>query len=121
LLIAGVPTFFHAVHPPDRYSVAAAWPLIVVGGLGLALIAIAVVSHPVDAPRRNAYLMLCVGSGALLLTFAWLDSDAGTSRLWMTDWRMRSVVIFTCLFAGTAVLLSTALFWWAAKRGRAAT
>jgi TIR domain len=121
LLIAAVPTFFFAVRPPEQYATAAAWPLILLGGLGLTVVAIAVISHPIDARGRNRYLAICLGSAILLLTLAWLESDLSAPNLWITDWRVRSVVIFTCVFVGSTVFISTLLFWLLGKRRRASS
>ena len=121
LLIAGVPAFFHAVHPPEHYATAAAWPLILLGGLGLALVATAVISHPIDSSGCKRYLTICFASAVLLLALAWLESDLSAPNLSIADWRIRSVVIFTCVFVGSTVFLSTVLFWFMATRGRTAS
>jgi len=113
LLIAAVPTLSHAA--PELYVVRAAWPLILLGGFGLALIAAAVIAHPVEAENRNDYIRLCLCLGFALLILAWIDSDLATPNLWITDWRIRSVVIFTCVLSGGAVLLSTVAFWLVVK------
>lgn len=106
VLIVGVPTFFHSVPPPNRYVMTAAWPLVLFGGFGLILIAVAIVAHLISTENRSTYTKLCVGLGLTLLVLAWLDSDLATPNLSMTDWRMRSVVIFTCVFVGGMILLS---------------
>jgi TIR domain len=117
VLVAGaVPTFFHMVNPPERYIGAAAWPLVLLGGFGLTLIATAVISHPADARNRNTYAMACLGVAIPLLALAWLDSDLAAAKLWMTDWRARGVTIFTCIFVGGTVMLSAVVFWLKARR-----
>jgi hypothetical protein len=118
LSIAAIPTFFHIIDPPAQYSTAAAWPLVLFGGFGLALIAISVVSYPADAQRRTASLVTYLGIGILLLGVAWLDSDLTRANLGMTDWQTRSVVIFTCLFVGGTLLFSTIAGFLAARVSR---
>jgi hypothetical protein len=113
LCIAGVPILSHAV--PEQYAVAAAWSSILICGFGLALVAAAVISHPIEAKNRNTYIAICLGLGLILLVLAWIDSELTAPNLWITDWRIRSVVIFTCVFVGSAVILSTVVFWLATK------
>jgi TIR domain-containing protein len=116
LFIAAIPTFFHVVDPPAQYSSVAAWPLVLVGGFGLALIAISVVANPAPPHRRTASLVTYLGIGIFLLGVAWLDSDLTRANLGVTDWQIRSVVIFTCVFVGGTLLLSTIASWFLAAR-----
>jgi hypothetical protein len=111
-LVALVPAFFHATHRPDQYAAAAAWPFVLLGGLGLVLIAAVLISHSVAAEGRSRGMKGWAGAATALLVLAWLDSSPTSSYLPMLDWRVRSVVIFTCIFVGStiiAVLASRAL------------
>jgi len=104
-----VPTFFHLTHPPDRYIAAAAWPLVLLGGLGLILIAVALIASSSKVDRRKHYLIGWIGVAIALLILAWLDSNPTSNFLPMIDWRIRSVVIFTCVFVGSTIIVVLAL------------
>jgi hypothetical protein len=103
-LVAAVPTVFHATHPPDQYVAAAAWPLVLLGGLGLVLLATVLISHSVGADSRPHYVKVWVGIAIILLAYAGLDFNPTSTYLPMLDWRVRSVLIFTCVFVGSVIL-----------------
>jgi len=102
LLIASVPTFFHATHPPNHYIAAAAWPLVLLGGLGLMFIATALICQVMRAEHR---LKWWVGAAIVLLGFGWFNSNAASGNLLFLDWRVRSVLIFTCVLVATCILI----------------
>jgi TIR domain len=104
LLVALVPAFFHATHPPDQNTTAAAWPFVLLGGLGLVLIAVVSLSHSVAADGRRRGGKGLAGVAIALLALAWLDSSPTSSYLPMLDWRVRSVIIFTCVFVGSTII-----------------
>lgn len=117
-LVAIVPTFFHATHPPDQYVAAAAWPLVLLGGLGLVLLATVLISHSGGADSRPHYVKVWVGFAIVLLAYAGLDFNPTSTYFPMLDWRVRSVLIFTCIFVGSvilAVLASCAVFQFASN------
>jgi hypothetical protein len=107
-LVALVPAFFHATHPPDQYAAAAAWPFVLLGGLGLVLITAVVISHSIAAEGRSPGVKVWTGAAIALLVLAWLDSSPTSSYLPMLDWRVRSVVIFTCVFVGSTIIAGLA-------------
>jgi hypothetical protein len=102
LLIASVPTFFHATHPPDHFIAAAAWPLVLLGGLGLVFVGTALICQVIRAEYR---LKWWVGGAIALLGFAWFDSNPVSGYLSLLDWRIRSVLIFTCALVSTCILI----------------
>jgi TIR domain len=104
LLVATVPTFFHVTHPPDQYVAAAAWPLVLLGGLGLVLISTVLISHSVSADRPLHSMKGWVAFAIILLALAWLASNPTSAYLSMLHWRVRSVLIFTCVFVGSVML-----------------
>jgi TIR domain len=103
LAVASVPSFFHATSRPDRYAFALAWPIILLGGLGLILIMAVLISHLSDAQGRGHRLRTWVVFGVVSLSFGWLDSNPTSTYLPMIDWRVRSVLIFTCVMIGSAI------------------
>jgi hypothetical protein len=116
VLAGAIPTCVHAVNLPEHYMGPATWALVLLGGFGSALIAVAVISQPIEGRGRNAYVMTCLGFGTLLLALAWLDSDLAVAKTWIVEWQMRSVMIFTCIFVGGTVVLSAIVFWLAVTR-----
>jgi TIR domain-containing protein len=104
-LVALVPAFFHATHPPDQYAAAAAWPFVLLGGLGLVFIAAVLISHSAAAEAQNRDVKGWAGAAITLLVLAWLDSSPTSSYLPMLDWRVRSVLIFTCVFVGSTIIV----------------
>jgi hypothetical protein len=102
LLIASVPTFFHATHPPDHFIAAAAWPLVLLGGLGLVFVGTALICQVIRAEHR---LKWWVGGAIVLLGFVWFDSNPVSGYLSFLDWRIRSVLIFTCALVSTCILI----------------
>lgn len=111
VLAGAIPTCVHAVSLPEHYTSPATWALVLLGGFGSALIAVAVISQPIEGRGRNAYVMTCLGFGTLLLALAWLDSDLVVAKTWIVEWQMRSVMIFTCIFVGGTIVLSAIVFW----------
>jgi len=105
LLVAAVPTFFHATHPPNEYVAAVAWPLVLVGGLGLVLIATVLISHSLSADGRPHYVKVWFGLAIVFLAYAALDRNPTSTYLPMLDWRLRSVLMFTCVFVGSVILI----------------
>jgi hypothetical protein len=103
-LVAAVPTFFHATHPPDQYVAAAAWPLVLLGGLGLVLLATVLISHSLVADSRPHYVKVWFGIAIVLVAYAGLDVNPTSAYLPMLDWRVRSVLIFTCVFVSCVIL-----------------
>jgi hypothetical protein len=110
-LAGAIPTFVHATDLPERYTTPATWALVLLGLFALALTAIAVISHPVEGRSRTRYVMTCLGLGTILVALAWLDSDLAAAKTWITDWQMRSVMIFTLIFVGGTVIVSAIVFW----------
>jgi hypothetical protein len=116
VLTGAIPTFVHSVNLSEHYTGAATWALFLLGGFGLALIVIALISHSVEASSGTIYVMTCVGLGALLLALAWLDSDVTAPNTWITDWQVRSVMIFTFIFVGGTLIVSAIVFWLGLRR-----
>jgi hypothetical protein len=104
LSVAAVPSFFHATHPPDQNVVAAAWPLVLLGGLGLVLIATVLISLAAGAEGQSRSVKAWIGFGIVLLALAWLDSNPTSTYLSMLDWRVRSVLLFSYVFVGSTIL-----------------
>jgi hypothetical protein len=104
LAVVSVPSFFHVTPRPDQHALAVAWPVILLGGFGLILIVTVAISHLSDANRRGRYVRAWIGFAIILLAFAWLDSDPTSTYLPMLGWRLRSVLIFTCVIISSAIL-----------------
>jgi len=104
LAVASVPAFFHATIRPDRYALALAWPLILLGGLGFVLVVTVLISHLSGPKQRSRNVWAWVGFGIFLGVFAWLDSSPTSTYLPILDWRVRSVVIFTCVLLSFSIL-----------------
>ena len=100
LLVAIVPAFFQVTHPPAQYAAAAAWPFVLLGGLGLGLIGAVLMA---EGGGRN--VKGWAGAAIALLVLAWLDSSPTSRYLPMLDWRVRSVVIFTCVLVGSTIIV----------------
>jgi TIR domain len=108
VLVAAVPTFFHITHPPDQYAAAAAWPLVLLGGFGVLLIVDAIICDALDTAGRSRSLKVWIVIGIILLAFAWLDSGPTSTFFPILDWRVRSVLIFTCVLIGSAIFVALA-------------
>jgi hypothetical protein len=102
LLIVTVPAFFHLTHPPDQYAAALAWPVILLGGVGVVLIAAALITIARSVPKFAA---ASISFALIILLAAWADSSPTSTYLPMLDWRVRSVIIFTCVIVGTTMLV----------------
>jgi hypothetical protein len=120
--VAAVPSFFHLTHRPDQYAITVAWPLVLLGGFGLVLIATILIGNCTDTTGRSRFVKAWIAFGTVLLALAWLDSNPTSSYLSTLGWRVRSVLIFTNIFVGSVifiVLATYALVWLARDKSAA--
>jgi hypothetical protein len=109
LIIAAVPCFFYSTHPPEHYAAAAAWPCILLGGLGLLFITVVLISNFLHEKVRTQRIVSWFGLAIFLLACAWIDSSPKSTYLPMIDWRVRGSLIFTCISVGFAIVLGLSL------------
>jgi hypothetical protein len=108
LSVAIVPCIFNWTNQPNQYPLTLAWPLVLLGGLGLTLIGAVFASHLVHIEGRSRHLKVWIAVSAAALGFAL--ADWSVSHLAMIDWRVDGTLIFTCVMTSLTVIAVTVVW-----------